>query len=227
MKVVKVLWIDSCNSNMNWTVAEDIEVEPMCIDSFGVVVKDTDEFLAIAQNYGDNPEQYSNITTIPKGCIKEVFVIHEDNVCENEQKTTGWSEEDNIMKQHCHQMLALLRPNSSELTKDIIDNCHHWLKSIKDRVQPKQEWSEEEQQTIKDAASFILSCVNIVESKEEEKRLEELADKLQDLRPQSHWKPSDEQITWLYRAADDASKDSRMKQILNELLSDLKKLKGE
>lgn len=43
---------------------------------------------------------------------------------------------------------------------------------------------------------------------------------------ESRWKPSDEQITWLYRAADDASKDSRMKQILNELLSDLKKLKG-
>lgn len=39
------------------------------------------------------------------------------------------------------------------------------------------------------------------------------------------WKPSDEQITWLYRAADNASKDSRMKQVLNELLSDLKKLR--
>lgn len=37
-----------------------------------------------------------------------------------------------------------------------------------------------------------------------------------------HWRPSDEQITWLYRAADDASEDSRMKQVLNELLSDLK-----
>ena len=45
--------------------------------------------------------------------------------------------------------------------------------------------------------------------------------------PNNTWKPSDEQITWLYRAADDASKDSRMKQILNELLSDLKKLREE
>lgn len=44
---------------------------------------------------------------------------------------------------------------------------------------------------------------------------------------ESRWKPSDEQITWLYRAADDASKDSRMKQVLNELLSDLKKLREE
>lgn len=45
------------------------------------------------------------------------------------------------------------------------------------------------------------------------------------IQPQNTWKPSDEQITWLYRAADDASKDSRMKQVLNNLLSDLKKLR--
>lgn len=50
-------------------------------------------------------------------------------------------------------------------------------------------------------------------------------DWLKSFKPQ--WKPSDEQITWLYRAADDASKDSRMKQVLNNLLSDLKKLREE
>ena len=87
MKVVKVLWVDSCNSNINWTVAEDIEAKPMYIDSFGVVIKDTDEFLVIAQNYGNNPEQYSNITTIPNGCIKEVFTIQEDNMYEKEQNS--------------------------------------------------------------------------------------------------------------------------------------------
>ncbi len=50
-------------------------------------------------------------------------------------------------------------------------------------------------------------------------------DWIKSFKPQ--WKPSDEQITWLYRAADDASKDSRMKQVLNNLLSDLKKLREE
>ena len=44
---------------------------------------------------------------------------------------------------------------------------------------------------------------------------------------QNTWKPSDEQITWLYRATDDASKGSRMKQVLENLLSDLKKLREE
>ena len=46
---------------------------------------------------------------------------------------SSWNEEDDIMKQNFHQMLALLRPNSSELIKDIIDNCHSWLKFIRER----------------------------------------------------------------------------------------------
>jgi len=168
MKVVKILWIDSCASNLNWTIAEDIDVKPMFIETFGVVVEENYEYIAVAQNYGDNPEQYCNIMTIPKGCIKEVFVIQEDNVCENEQKpadkayklveqASTWSEEDDIMKQHCHQMLALLRPNSSELTKDIIDNCHHWLKSIKSRVQPKIEWNEEDENELAILRGYIKS----------------------------------------------------------------------
>lgn len=78
--------------------------------------------------------------------------------------------------------------------KDNKDEMDNWLISLKERVQPqpKQEWSEEEQQIIKDAASFILANINTVETKEEEERLEELADKLQDLRPQNTWKPSEE-----------------------------------
>lgn len=82
-----------------------------------------------------------------------------------------------------------------KMVKDIIasiDTLYYhgmvnWLKSLKGRIQPqpKREWNKEEHQIIEDAASFILSCVNTAETKEEEERLEELADKLQDLRPQS------------------------------------------
>ena len=68
---------------------------------------------------------------------------------------SSWSEEDDIMKQNCHQMLALLRPNSSELIKDIIDNCHHWLKSLKNRVQPKQEWSEEDKSKVQRICKYL------------------------------------------------------------------------
>ena len=96
-----------------------------------------------------------------------------------------------------------------------------WLKSLK--PQPKQEWSEEDEE-------IYRKCICTMRASacgfpEEEKFVEQVDNWLKSLKPQKQWKPTEEQITWLYRAADDASKDSRMKQILNELLSDLKKLR--
>ena len=83
----------------------------------------------------------------------------------------------------------------------------------------KSAWSEEDETTINNLVWAISNdCIRPQDR-------EDYCDWLKSLRPQNKWKPSDEQITWLYRAADDASKDSRMKQILNELLSDLKKLR--
>ena len=95
-----------------------------------------------------------------------------------------------------------------------------WLKSLKERAlpQPVQKWSEKDEKMCNDTIQFI-------EKGWTDNGKSHLIPWLKSLKLQNTWKPSDEQVTWLYRAADDASKDSRMKQILNELLSDLKKLK--
>ena len=53
------------------------DIEPVHIVSFGVIIKETDEFIAIAQNYGDNPEQCCSLITIPKGCIMNIITIEE------------------------------------------------------------------------------------------------------------------------------------------------------
>ena len=130
-----------------------------------------------------------------------------------------WSKED---EDYFDAIIAKLEVTQEDAA--LTDNQMNFLKSLKSRVQPKQEWSEEEQQTIKDAASFILSCVNIVETKEEEERLEELADKLQDLRPQSHWKPTKEQMS----AIEGAVNDWGFQRLhLNSLYEQLKKLREE
>ena len=100
------------------------------------------------------------------------------------------------------------------------------LKKIEQK--PTEEWSEEDENTRKKIIKFLKEQNyfdgKVNEFKEPYKKEYEW---LKSLKPKSRWKPSDEQITWLYRAADDASKDSRMKQVLNELLSDLKKLREE
>ena len=128
---------------------------------------------------------------------------------QGEQKP-AWSEEDKEMLDGIIVDVEVLK--EQDRTKDgkaAYQKEIDWLKSLKDRVQPqpKQEWSKEEQQIIEDAACIILDCVNTAETKKEEERLEELADKLQDLRPQNTWKPSQGQLECLGYAIEKAEKD--------------------
>jgi hypothetical protein len=93
----------------------------------------------------------------------------------------------------------------------------------------KPAWSEEEKGNIDIIVSRLEVDIEYWESRSK-RRVDEdtrVINWLKSLKERYTWKPSDEQITWLYRAADDASKDSRMKQVLENLLSDLKKLRGE
>lgn len=74
-KSVKVQWIDSCASNMGWTLLNndgifDGDVEPIKITTYGVVIQETDDFIIVAQNIGKDPKQVCSLMTIPKGCIK-------------------------------------------------------------------------------------------------------------------------------------------------------------
>lgn len=96
----------------------------------------------------------------------------------------------------------------------------------------KPAWSEEDENIIEDAACVILDCVNTAETEKEKKRLEELFDKLQDLKPQSTWKPSDEQIKCISDVVADAKYRNDISTNgyepythLSTLLQQLKKLK--
>ena len=147
------------------------------------------------------------------------------------EKPAEWSENDNLKLKVFIGIVNGLDNFSPETKQDLLN----WIKSLKERVspQPKQEWSTNDVFVIKILNTVCDEYLKISTYKGTEFRHEIIDAKnwLNTLKeksiPQSHWKPSDEQITWLYRAADDASKGSRMKQILNELLSDLKKLREE
>jgi len=79
-EVWRVDWIDSCASNMNWILESDFngkEIEPIKITTVGVKVFEDDNYVTIAQNYGVNPLQFCSLMTIPKGCVKDQFIISE------------------------------------------------------------------------------------------------------------------------------------------------------
>ena len=82
-KLVRVEWVDSSTSS-SWILLEDFkdgEYDPIKIVSYGIIVKETDDYLVIAQNYGLNPPQICNTTAIPKGCIiKQKIIESEDKM---------------------------------------------------------------------------------------------------------------------------------------------------
>ena len=109
---------------------------------------------------------------------------------------------------------------------------YEWDAEKKELKKIKQEWSDEDEEIIVCLNNCLDElneengwCYVYVNNKNVE--LNKVRNWLKSIKDKYTWKPSEEQITWLYRAADDASENSRMKQILNELLSDLKKLKEE
>ena len=66
-----------------------------------------------------------------------------------------------------------------------------WLKDLPNRIslQPKQEWSEEDEKMIKDFLHKVEVC-DLLTNKENVW----IVRKLKSLRPQPHWKPTEEQI---------------------------------
>lgn len=81
MKIVKVTWIDSCASNLNWLMMDDVrnwgDVEPIRIFTYGALVQEDEHYVVVAQSYGKEPEQCSSLMSIPKGCIEEMKELEE------------------------------------------------------------------------------------------------------------------------------------------------------
>lgn len=81
LEVKKVVRIDSCTSNSYWCFEDGVkEAEPIEIISYGVLVKESDEYIVLAQNFGNNPRQVCNLMTIPKGCIEEIINLETLNL---------------------------------------------------------------------------------------------------------------------------------------------------
>ena len=114
---------------------------------------------------------------------------------QGEQKP-AWSEEDEARFESCIKVLQTSDGYETINTK--------WFKSLKDRVQPKQEWSEENEKVIDDAESWLDMLCGYLKNNSSQyiPVVKEVISKLKSLRPQNTWKPSDEQIEVLREAVD-------------------------
>lgn len=95
---------------------------------------------------------------------------------------------------------------------------YNWLKSLKERVQPQQEWTMQDEEELQIALDTLVKAGQHSSAK----WLKNVC-----LVPQSHWKPSDEQMKHLKTISVGWHPDSKDCQVLNSLYNDLKKLKEE
>lgn len=135
-----------------------------------------------------------------------------------EQKPT-WSEDD---EQYVKDTLALLAFGASVHT---ISQVQDWLQSLKDRVQPKQEWSVDDERAYRSVLynfehHFPLNCVQQEFVKSH-------------IQPHNRWEPSEGQLECLGYVIEKAEKDwspltnNRIYLTLKELKEQLNKLRSD
>lgn len=115
---------------------------------------------------------------------------------EVEQKPAEWNEEDEELAE---ELIKLAEYYTD--TEDETEFKPHisWLKALPERfnLQPKQEWSEEDEVMLSSAIEYVQSYPAHRQSV-----VSWLQGKLKSLRPQPHWKPSEEQINALQMVKD-------------------------
>lgn len=135
-----------------------------------------------------------------------------------ENKTTEWNEKDESFYDSimCEVVKEGMHPTPAQA---------NWLKSLPERfnLQPKQEWSEEDE-------LFLGVCKNALSKYERSDKWDAniiskwLETRLKSLRPQPHWKPSEEQMMALADTLEDMPEHYKPKCTLESLKRDLEKL---
>lgn len=140
----------------------------------------------------DISEFLDRLTTVEQEFLWEhIAKIRE---LDKEEQKSAWSEEDETKINYLIALLQNCTMNNDAL-RVMNEGIEDWLKSLKDRVQPRQEWSEdgEIKETIRCA---LLSCCNgsAINYKLPYDGYEKCLSWLKSLKLQSQWKPSEEQM---------------------------------
>lgn len=96
---------------------------------------------------------------------------------------SAWSEEDERKSLEIKCLIANYRTGNDEY-----ELCS-WIDKLKNRVQPKQEWNEEDEKMFKDIVTRLHSHPDV-----DKTEYDKSYHWLKSLRPQNTWKPSDEQM---------------------------------
>jgi hypothetical protein len=152
--------------------------------------------------------------------IRALKEAHKIELKKQDEQKSAWSEEDEKMMSSTVFYLNEFKEGYQEGAQ----KCISWLKSLKDRVHPKHEWSEEDEMKRN-------YCIHLLEGQDSH-GAEECVGWLKSLKHQSQWKPSERQIYLLNWVAnillkDDGIVEKETAKELRQLLEQLKKLREE
>lgn len=169
-------------------------------------------------------EEMTGVVTVGdviNGLAARFGVVAEDKIKEEE-----WSNEDERMLKAiigglgCIQKAGCERFGGEEMSDVIL-----WIKNRFKFLcpQPKQDWSEEDERMLEPIISDLRELCNCETDEELISDYEDRIAWLESLRPQPHWKPSEEQMEALSDACVEISTFKKGK-ILESLYNDLEKL---
>jgi hypothetical protein len=138
------------------------------------------------------------------------------------ERKSDWSKDDT---QYINDILALL---SFGCSIHSVGEVQEWLQSLSNRVQPKQEWSEDDEEMFNEIIIDLKALKNRNIGEAGKAAYQREIDWLESLRPQSHWKPSEEQMRVLDLAIRcGINRGTTEETTLVSLFNDLKKLREE
>jgi hypothetical protein len=234
--------------------SEDEKIRKELIDYLKEFVPfdDTGRYIAWLEKQGEQKAiKHNNDATIDSNlndyCCKVYNALHKENGgnlsfarlqhlamdiykwCK-EQKPVEWSEED---EENLYHIDALIKDSSLEVHRQ--EYLSNWLKSLKDRVQPqpKQEWGGGDEAHLHSLITHLEQWIERHPNTTGADIQGENITWLKSLRPQSTWKPSEEQMAVLNEVINYAA-NSELQHwsdfiytLLKSLREQLKKLREE
>jgi len=141
------------------------------------------------------------------------------------QPKHAWSEEDEIGFRDA--MWAIEQARTIAKDENDMGNlwyAERWLKSLKNKVQPKQEWDEKDKYMLNNVIDTLKPLSQTTHSGY---AINSMIAWLKSLRPQNTWKPSEEQMNTLLSEVTAWTKGCHQQIVLESIYNDLKKLMEE
>lgn len=76
MKTVRIEWLDICSGTPNWARCDELELGPLKCVSVGLLLKETDEYISITQNYNEEENLVSDTMTFPRAIVTSVVELN-------------------------------------------------------------------------------------------------------------------------------------------------------